>query len=156
MTAPKKKPFDPDEPVKPSDLEQIAIPDHDGLPITQTLAKITRTGDGLSESMSLTPIHIPVETKVMVLVPAIAKGHGYKRVTEGKGEDKHVIDEFAETVTLEATGALLLDPDLVKTIVTEHMDRIGAARAEAERLKKEAKGEFSLPFAEGDEDGAGE
>jgi hypothetical protein len=133
--------------VYPTALQAIPIPDYEGLPVTATAAKITKTGDGLSQSLRMAPLHVPSETKVMVLVYAKATHHDHHRVTEGTGKDKEVMEEFVEVVTLEAEGALLIDPDLVGSIVTEHQQRVAEALFAAEREKREAKGEFELPLA---------
>lgn len=136
----------------PSALEAVEIPDYEGLPVTATQAKITKTGDGLSQSMAMNPMHVPSESKVMVLVYGKATHHDHTRVTEGTGKSKSVIDEFVETVTLEAEGALLIDPDMVSDIVMEHQKRVVEARAQAERERREAKGEFELPLPSEPED----
>ena len=134
--------------IKPSDLEGESIPDHDGLPVTRTAAIIQKTGDGLSESMGMAPIHIPVGEHVLVLIVAKAKGHKYERVVEGTGKNAETLDEFTETLVLDAESALFLDPDLVGEIVSEHLARVAMARAEAEARKRAAKGEFQLPLPE--------
>ena len=138
--------------IKPSDLEGVPIPDHDGLPVTQVVATITKTGDGLSESMGMTPIHIPAEEHVLVLIVAKSRGHNYRRVVEGTGKDATVLDEFTETLVLDAESALFLDPDLLADIVNEHTARVAKARSDAEARKRAAKKEFQLPLPDGDPD----
>ena len=147
--------------LKVSELEGQPIPDHDGIPITRTAAVIRKTGDGLSESMGMSPVHIPVEETVLVLIVAKAKGHKYARVVDGTGKDATVLEEFTETVILDAESALFLDPDLVSGVVGDHMARVRKARSEAEAARIAAKGQgrFQLPDpdegAEDDDDEMG-
>ena len=133
--------------VKVSELEGQPIPDHDDLPITRTAAVIRKTGDGLSESMGMSPVHIPVEETVLILIVAKAKKHDYARVVKGSGKDKEILEEFTETVVLDAESALFLDPDLVADVVADHMTRVRKARSDAEAAKIAAKGQgaFQLP-----------
>lgn len=138
--------------IKPSDLEGEPIPDHDGLPVTSTVAAIMKTGDGLSESMGMAPIHIPVGEHVLVLIVAKARGHKYERTIEGTGKDVKTLDEFTETLVLDAESALFLDPDLVGAIVSEHLSRVAKSRSDAEARKAAAakgKKAFQLPLPDG-------
>lgn len=130
----------------PSELAIVPIPDYEGLPVTQVKTKITKTGDGLSESMSIAPIHIPSEDYVVVVIYAKATKHDHVRATDGTGKDKITLDEFVETVTLQAEGAFLIDPDLVAGPVVKHQQRVAEMREQIAREKREAKGEFGLPF----------
>jgi hypothetical protein len=136
----------------PSELEAQEIPDHDGMPVTMTVADLTKCGDGLSESMGIAPVHVPVESRVMVLVYATAKGHNYKRITEGSGKDAYPIEEFCETLKLEADGCLFIDPELGADMVAKHMAKVKKARSDAEAAKRAARGEAQLPMPAEDED----
>lgn len=141
-------PIDRDKPVRISELEQLDIPDHDGLPVTQTKAIIDKTGAGLTESMAMAKVHIPVGTHVVVLVPAVAIRHQYDKIVEGSGKNEVVLEEFAETVKLNAEGALFIDPDLVQEVIEKHLERVKIARSDAERAKRDARGEPELPLPE--------
>jgi hypothetical protein len=120
--------------------------EHDGLPITKSTAQITGTGDGLSEDMAMRPLHLEAEADVVIVVPAKVRGHFYERVTEGRGKEKLTLEEFLERTTFRAQAAFLIDPDLLEEAIAKHVERRTAYRAEQERLKKEARGEFELPL----------
>ena len=136
-----------------SKLRAEAIPDHDGFPVTTTAAKITKTGDGLSEAMAMAPIHVPVGTRVMIVVPAVAVEHKYKQATEGTGKNKITLDEWVETTVFEAQGATFVDADLVSDVVDSHMTRVADARHAAEQQRRADKGEFPLPDIDGEPKG---
>lgn len=150
-----KSPADPNE-IRPSELEGIPLGEHEGKPITGVAAKITGAGDGLSESLNLSPVHLPMGGKGFALVPYEVVSHEYDFPKTGKDR---VEDEMLETAVIKAEGCLLLDPDLVRDVAAQHRLRIEDARAAAEKAKREAKGEFELPLAEGgandDGDGSG-
>ena len=132
-----------------SELRAEPIPDHDGFPVTSTVAKITKTGDGLSEAMAMAPIHVPVGTRVMIVIPAMAVEHKYKQATAGTGKDKITLDEWVETTVFEAQGATFVDADLVSGVVDEHMERVADERHRIEQERRAAKGEFPLPDIDG-------
>jgi hypothetical protein len=142
--------------LRPSTLAGIPLGDHDGLPITDSSGSITGLQGGFSETASLDKIHVPVGSRVIGLIVMVADSHEYDRVKDGRGKDAVMLDEFVENTVYKGESVLLIDPDDVEELVTKHEARIAEARAEAEAAAKEAKGEFFLPFAEGDEDGAGE
>ena len=141
------EPIDEEGYVRPSIIENEPVPDHDGVPVTGTRASLTGAGDGLSESLTLAPIHLPMGKRVMVIVPAEIVSHEYDFVKDGK---ERIDGEYVETAVLKADGALLVDPDLVRDVVNAHMERIKEARVEADRARREAKGEFQLPLPDGD------
>ncbi len=139
--------------LRPSDLEGIPLGDHDGVPISQFAAKVTKAGDGLSESMRLSPMHLPIGGHGVLVMPFTVVSHEYDYVKDGR---TRIESERLETAVLEADGALLVDPDLVEKVVAEHMTRILDARERAAREKREKRGEFELPFADNDDvDGVG-
>lgn len=132
--------------IKPSELEGKLIPGHDGVEVTDLKAKLTGADGFLAESVSIGGAHMPIGSRVMVLSPSIVDSHEYDRAKV----DKEVVDDaLVETAVLKAEGCLLLDADLVAEVVEAHNKRIEAARAEADRLRKEAKGIFSLPLDDG-------
>jgi hypothetical protein len=142
--------------LRPSTLAGIPLGDHDGLPITTSSESIAGLNGGYSETAALDKIHIPVGSMCIGLIVMKAESHEYDRVKEGRGQKATILEEFVENTVFKGQSVLLIDPDDVEELVTKHEARIAEARAEAEAKAKEAKGEFSLPFAEGDEDGAGE
>jgi hypothetical protein len=133
--------------IHPSELEGMDLGEHDGLPITQSSAQITNAGDGLSESLAMSAVHIPVESEVVIVLTAKVKRHSYERVV---GAEKSVKDEFVEVTTYRTDAAFMIDPDLLEEAIAKHMERRAAHRSELERLRKAAKGEFELPFIGGE------
>jgi hypothetical protein len=134
--------------IRPSTLVGVPIPDHDGLLVTDCSGTISGLQGGFAKSAKMERIHIPVGSKVVGLWWGEADSHEYDRRKEGTGKDATVLDEFVETTVYKATHSLLIDPDDVEELVTKHNARVAEAEAEEERLRREAKGEFGLPFPE--------
>jgi hypothetical protein len=144
--------------LRPSTLYGKPIPDHDGIPVTRSNATITGLEGGFSEAAAMDPIHVPLGMKVCGLWWGESDSHEYDRpVVEGRGKSAVKADDaFTETTVYKAEAALLIDPDLVMEIIKAHNERVAAERDEAERQRREAKGEFQLPFANNDGGGGDE
>lgn len=134
-----------DAPIHPSELEGKPLGKHDGVKVTDVSAKIA-VGDVIKETMKISPIHIPMGARVMVLVPARCVSHEYDFITEGRGAKAvELADEYQETALLKAEAVILLDPDLVQEVVDAHMARVIEARAAAREDERRTRGEGTLP-----------
>jgi len=141
--------------IRPSEFEGMELGKYDGVAITECAATITGTGDGLSESMHMGPMHMPIGSVGVAIVPFKVVSHEHDPVKVKAGETKD--DELTLTHVLKATGAFVIDPDLVDEMVGKHFARVAEHRADVERKKREARGEFGLPLGgEGDNGGEGE
>ncbi|MDE1904865.1 MAG: hypothetical protein KGH75_00255 [Rhodospirillales bacterium] len=141
--------------LRPSTLAGIPLGEHDDLPITQSNGTITGLAGGFSETAAMDKIHVPVGSRVIALVVMVADSHEYDRVTEGRGKDKTMLDEFVETTVYKGESVLLIDPDDVEDLVKKHQEKVAKVRAAAEAAAKAARGELPLPFGTDDEDDDG-
>lgn len=137
--------------IRPADLIGKGVPYHDELPVTYSKARITKTGDGLSEALDLAPLHVPLGANVVILLTAKAVSHEYDKVRVGRGADAMELDEFIETTVFAATSAQFIDPDLVAAALHDHAERVKEERANRERAEREAHGEFALDFDDDDD-----
>jgi hypothetical protein len=142
-----------DTKIIPSKLAGKPIPDHDGVPVTDTTGKIIGADGFLRETLKLDRMHLPMAGVGVLVAPFKVESHEYDFIKDGK---EVIEDEYLETAVLHITSVLIVDPDLLAEVVSAHEQRIAEARAEDERARREAKGEFELPLAEGDEDTAEE
>ena len=134
--------------LRPSTLAGISLGNHDDLPITDSTGSITGLDGGFSETAKLDKIHVPVGSRVIGLIVLEAVSHEYDKVKDGRGANAITLDEFVENTVYKGESVLLIDPDDVEDLVTKHEERIAAARLDAKRQAKAAKGEFELPFAD--------
>jgi hypothetical protein len=149
---PKAQPVtDPDAPIRVSDLEIGALGEHDGVPVTEVRTTLTGADGFLSESMRLAQVHLPHGSRVFVLVEAFVESHEYD-YPKVKGEYDR--EQEIETAVLKAQTAMFLDPDPVAEAMALHKARILERRAQIEIEKAEARGEFTLPFPDADDDSA--
>lgn len=132
------------------DTEAVELGDFEGRPITKTTVIIRKTGDGLSEAMTLDPVELHTGQRVRIVLEALVGPIRFDPILE-KGEDtgnserKHIMD--AEVVTL-------VDWNLVGDVIERQRGLIETAREEARLAREAAKGVKRLPNADDEADEA--
>jgi hypothetical protein len=131
---------------------------HNGLPILSKKIKIVRTGDGLSQAMTITPVDVKDGSKHYISMRVKQTRTYHDNVFSKDNPDELV--GFEEVIQFAAQAAVFDDrPDAAEqvTAMEERLEAKAAKEAaEAERKKREAKGEFQLIKGDGDEpDGEG-
>ena len=127
---------------------------HNGLPILAKKIKVTKTGDGLSQAMTIIPVDVKDGSEHYVSMRLRHTRTYHDNVFSKDNPDELV--GFEEVIQFSAQAAVFDDrPDAAEQ-VTAMEERLEAKAkkeaAEAERRKREAKGEFQLIQGEGDDD----
>lgn len=112
----------------------VELGEYKGRPVVGMRGKLTKTGDGLSESLAIDPADLKQGDRVFILTEAVVEDHTYKRVA-GTGANTLVVTFQAETMTL-------VDADFAEQHIKEQKER--------NLLAKEAKaGITRLPATSG-------
>jgi len=131
---------------------------HNGLPIQRKRVKITNTGDGLSQAMTITPVDVKDGSEHYISM-RIKHTRTYFDNVFSQDDPDNLIG-FEEILQFSAQAAVFDDrPDAAEqvTAMEERLEAKAAKEAaEAERKKREAKGEFQLIRGEGDDEPDGE
>lgn len=127
---------------------------HNGLPILSKAIKITNTGDGLSQAMAVTPIDVKDASEHFISMKLRHTRTYYDNVFSK--DDPDTLVGFEEIIQFQAQAAVFDDrPDAAEQVTA--MEERLAAKArkeadEAERKKREARGEFRLIPGEAPQD----
>lgn len=115
------------------------LPSFEGIDVTGSRAKITNSGDGLSESMNIagTVIHVGERGYAVLEWECRDVQHPF-------ANKRDVEEGLVRTHVLRAETALILDAKLIREAV-EKQKKINADKREADRkTAAEARGEFQL------------
>jgi hypothetical protein len=128
-------------------MEASDLPDFEGTEVVEARAVVRNAGDGLSEAMHFAPfaVHQGDKRYLVLDTTCIDVQHPY-------ADKKNPEDGLARVHILRADTGLFLDAEFIAEAVKAQEAKIADFRAAAEKARKEAKGEFGLPFGE---DGAG-
>lgn len=126
---------------------------HNGLPILAKKIKITRTGDGLSQAMTITPVEVKDASEHYISMRVRQSRTYYDNVFSKDDPDELI--GYDEVIQFAAQAAVFDDrPDAAEQVTAMEERLAEKARkeaAEAERKKKEARGEFQLIQGAGDD-----
>jgi hypothetical protein len=121
---------------------------HNGRPIIAKQIVITKTGDGLSESMTVTPVDLKDGQELYVSLKVKHAKTRYDNVYSK--DDPTELIGFNEVYHLVAQGAVFDDRidagEQIAAMELRLKQKAAEDAANAERAKREAKGEFELPF----------
>ena len=101
---------------------------------------ITKTGDGLSKAMSVSPRLLQIEDEGYIVVKFHTQKIRFDDVTDKEGETQGVY----RVQIMEALGATFVDDDLVREVFEEMQDRI----RKDEALRREGQQQLALEEAE--------
>jgi hypothetical protein len=75
----------------------MTLPDHNGEKVVRALARVTKTGDSLSEPLALTPEPFDPKKKHYLLFEVEVEQENHKRRTPSNGEQERTWD-FVQTL----------------------------------------------------------
>ena len=127
---------------------------HNGLPILAKKIKVTKTGDGLSQAMTIIPVDVKDGSEHYVSMRLRHTRTYHDNVFSQ--DDPDLLVGYEEVLQFRAEGAVFDDRADAAEQVFEMEARIAAKAAKEaarlEREKKKERGEFPLPDMPEDED----
>jgi hypothetical protein len=105
----------------------VPLTPYRGMPVTQVVAKLTNTGDGLSQAMHFRKAEIPIGTIVTVAVECVVTRHGYEQIEDKDGP----VDEMQLTLVMKGGRATLVPDRLVADYQRAEAARISEGKAAA-------------------------
>lgn len=124
-------------------MEASDLPEFEGKEVVEARAVVRNAGDGLSEAMHFAPFAVHQgERRFLVLdTECVDVQHPF-------ADKKNPEDGLARVHILRADTGLFIDPEFIAEAVEKQKAKIEAFRVEEEKARKEARGEFGLPFGE--------
>lgn len=110
----------------------------DGKPVVQTTISITQAGDGLSAALAIDPEEFHHGERVVVVLDCTVGKVLMRQLS------KDVPNMLVREHVLVAGTSTIIDAQLVEELLQEQAAKIAAAKEEAERDKRRAKGEYTL------------
>jgi len=114
--------------------DEPVIQEFEGKPVKGIKLIVTRTGDGLSDSMEVDPVHLEIGDRTGVLILAETVKIRYEKHKYEKGEED--MDGLDRVQIIEAQGAILLPADSPELAAVRKM--IATIRGR-EKAKRDAK-----------------
>lgn len=115
------------------------LPDYGGKKVVGTTISIRNAGDGLSEGVAVDPVVYPIGSTQFVVLETVVQAHDHKSSKDSS--EILLLDQV-----LKAGVGIVVDADLVQSMIDEQRDRIAKA-------KDAAAGRLTIPFLDGDAQG---
>lgn len=114
------------------------LPDFDGEPVSRSLVRVTKAGDGLSEALKLSPEPLHPNEKVYLLLETTVSQINHKRKVRVVDEDTDEVEITWDRVhTLEAESAARLSDK-------EAQPHLARAAKEVQKRRDELAGQEAL------------
>jgi hypothetical protein len=131
--------------VNPSDLEGQKLPKYQGHQVVETPVKIENAGAAFSEGLELSPLVVPVRSRVFVVLELDVVSHEYDAVKTKKDEDES--DDFVLTHVTKCTRGWWLDPEEAEAILDVQSEKLVLAREAAAGIQRLGDAEDDDPLA---------